>query len=124
VLENGDSLETGTMLNTDTGKLMAYEELWRILPVEGGEVVLLESVGQENKTFLGMIGRWFQGIGTTEGNVVHAKRSELVNGRWEDVFVMGDTKVVPVIQAQMKWKAGDEVDIDGRSWKVLDCVLA
>jgi Protein HRI1 len=120
MLDNGDCLETGIMLNPDTGKQMAYEELWRVLPLEGREVVLLESVGPENKTFLGRIGKWFQGIGTTDGNVVQAKRSKLVNGRWEDVFVMGEEKVLPVIQAQMKWKEGDEVEIDGRSWKVLD----
>jgi len=124
MLDNGDCLETGTMFNPDTGKEMAYEELWRILPIEGGkEVVLLESVGSHDKTFLGRIGKWFQGIGTTEGGKVHARRSELVNGEWWDRFVIGDGEKVPVIQMQAKWKEGDEVEIDGRLWKVLDCVL-
>lgn len=123
MLDTGDCLEIGTMLNPDTGTDMAYEELWRILPIEGEEVVLIESVGPRNKMFLGRIGKWFQGIGTMEGEV-HAKRSELVNGQWEDVFVMGDAKMVPVIQAQyMEWKEGDEVNIDGRAWTVLDCAL-
>jgi len=111
------------MLNPDTGTEMAYEELWRILPIQGGkEVVLLESIGLHDKTFLGRIGKWFQGIGTTEGGKVQAKRSELVNGRWEDVFIIGDGKMVPVIQVHTKWKEGDEVEIDRRLWKVLDCV--
>ena len=124
MLDNGDCLETGTMLNPDTGREMAYEELWRILPIEGGkEVVLLESVGADDKTFLGRIGKWFQGIGTSEGGKVHARRSELVDGQWEDIFVIGEGEMVPVIEVHTKWEEGNEVDIDGRLWKVLDYVL-
>ena len=124
MLDNGDCLETGTMLNPDTGTEMAYEELWRILPIEGGrEVALLESVGPHDKTFLGRIGKWFQGIGTSEGGKVHARRSELVNGQWVDIFVIGDQQMVPVIQVHTKWEEGNEVDIDGRLWKVVDCIL-
>jgi hypothetical protein len=126
-LENGDDLETGTMINPDTGELMSYEEVWRTLPVVEGHkgFMLLESMGDRDKCFVGRIGKWFQGIGTREG-VVSAVRQELVDGKeWEVKFLKGDADVVPLFNEEEggSWKIGDQVEVGGRMWQVLDCEM-
>jgi len=121
-LENGDELETGMMVNPSTGVLMAYEEIWQSIPVAGEEVILLESVGDNDKTFLGRIGIWFQGIGTKDGKV-NAVRAELKKGKWERIFVFGDEKMVPLCPGTEGWRTGDVVQVEGRWWTVRDFQL-
>ena len=118
-LPNGDDLETGTMMNPNTGQMMAYEEIWRTIPVTGKGFVLLESIGAKNKTFIGQIGNYFQGIGLIAGKL-NAKRCEFKNGNWETVFSIGDENTLPVNKAQDTWKEGDEIEFEGRLWKVHD----
>jgi hypothetical protein len=117
-LANGDDLETGSMMNPETSQVMAYEEVWRDIPVEGSGAVLLESVGSAEKTFVGRIGKWVQGIGTKAGNVC-AARYEFKDGQWEKVFGIGDGEWVPLFQED-GWKKGDQVEVGGRRWKVVD----
>ena len=119
-LENGDDLETGTMLNPRTGSMMPYEEIWRDLPVQGKSLVLLKSMGDIDKAFIGRIGVWFQGIGTENG-VVNAARRKYEGGEWRTVFSIGTDQSLPLIFEQHGWKKGDEIEIAGRWWKVLDC---
>ena len=118
-LANGDDLETGTMMNQDTRRIMAYEEIWRNTPVNGN-YVLLESVGTENKTFVGIIGEYYQAIGIMGGKV-NAKRCVFKDGSWETRFSIGDNSTLPIFQYQDEWKEGDEVELDGRLWKIRDC---
>src|ERR1700694_3902484 len=80
-LDNGDDLETGRMVNPETGKVMRYEEIWRDIPVDGEGIVLLESIGNKDKTFVGKIGKWFQGIGTVDNGKIVAARREF-DGEW------------------------------------------
>ena len=98
---------------------MAYEEIWRNKPVNGN-FVLLESVAAENKTFVGIIGEYYQGIGTMGGKV-NAKRCEFKDGRWETSFSVGDESTLPVFQYQDEWKEGEEIELEGRLWKIRDC---
>jgi hypothetical protein len=120
-LANGDDLEIGSMMNPDTGVTMAYEEVWRDVPVEGSGVVLLESIGEKDKTFVGRVGKLFQGIGTKDGKVC-AARYQLYGDKWEKVYGIGDEDMIPVFQED-EWMEGDEVKIAGRVWKVVDCQL-
>jgi hypothetical protein len=120
-LANGDDLETGSMMNPDTGAVMRYEEIWREIPVEENAVALLESVGQKDKTYVGRIGKWFEGIGTRNGKI-NAIRKELKDGEWRTVFVVGDEAHIPVFE-ETGWKVGDQIELNGRSWKVLDCQI-
>jgi hypothetical protein len=119
ILENGDELETGEMLNPDTGLHSSYEEIWRNMPPSRGGLVLLESKGKTNKTFLGRIGDVFQGIGYVNGRI-HARRQVLTRGKWEEKFLVGDAEVIPTIDEDDEWNVGDEVEFSGRIWKVLD----
>ena len=119
-LANGDDLETGTMMNPDKGRIMAYEEIWRNTPVNE-KFILLESVGTENKTFVGIIGKYYQGIGTSKEGKVNAKRCEFNNGNWETKFSIGDESALPVFEYQDNWKEGAEIELEGRLWKIRDC---
>jgi hypothetical protein len=121
-LENGDELEKGRMMNSEIGQVMAYEEVWRPLSVEGKGVVLLETTGMKDKTFVGRIGNWFQGIGTKDG-VISAVRKEYVDGKWETRFSMGKEDIVPFVEGEESWKVGDEVEFAGRTWEVIDCEI-
>lgn len=119
-LPNGDDLEIGMMMNPETGRIMAYEEIWRTIPVDGKRFILLESSGAKDKTFIGRIGNYFQGIGTTDGRI-NARRSELINGNWEVLFSIGDENTLPIIEEQESWKEGDEIEFQRRLWRILDC---
>lgn len=118
-MENGDELETGEMVNPETGLPSAYVEIWRNLPASSGGFVLLESKGETNKTFLGRIGNVFQGIGYVNGSI-HARRLVLTHCKWEEKFVVGDAAIIPMIDEDDEWNVGDEVEFCGRLWKVLD----
>jgi Protein HRI1 len=109
------------MMNPDIGSVMAYEEIWREIPVEGNTVALLESVDEKDKTYVGRIGKCFQGIGTTDGKI-NAVRKVLKEGEWRTVFVVGDEADVPVFEAT-GWKVGHHIELNGRSWKVVDCQI-
>jgi len=121
-LENGDELETGMMMNSEIGKIMAYEEVWRPLSVEGKGLVLLESSGTRDKTFVGRIGKWFQGIGTKDG-AISAVRMEYVDRKWKTRFSIGEEDVAPLVEGEESWKVGDEVELAGRTWIVIDCEM-
>jgi len=119
-LPNGDDLETGTMLNPSTGHEMSYEEIWRTLPVTTDKMTLLESSGDRDKTFLGRIGRWFQGIGVTDfDREVHAVRGEFIDGGWRTVFCVGVSGRAEYFEEKDEWKVGNEIEVNGRKWKVL-----
>jgi len=121
-LDDGDYLETGTMMNPTTGQIMAYEEIWRSLPCTTDNVVLLESSGDKDKTFLGRVGKWFQGIGTTEGQL-NAVRQEYGHGTWRTVFSIGNMGRVPLIIGEVGWKVGEEIELGDRKWKILVCEI-
>jgi len=107
-------------MNPDTGKVMAYEEVWRDIPGSGTGYILLESVGENNKTYIGRVGNYFQGIGT-QGSRVCAKRAEFKDGNWETTFSIGDGNFLPLFdEHNIIWKEGDEIECNGRLWKVLD----
>src|SRR5271169_4343123 len=108
------------MMNPNTGRMMAYEEIWQTIPATGTGFVLLESIGAKNKTFIGQIGNYFQGIGMIAGRI-NAKRCVFKNSNWETVFSIGDENTLPVVKAQGTWKEGDEIEFEGRLWRIHDC---
>jgi hypothetical protein len=58
------------------------KEIWRTLSSNEKPTVLLESIGTKDKTIMGRIGNWFQGIGTAGGKV-----------KWENVFNFGNEEM-------------------------------
>ncbi|GAA5970858.1 hypothetical protein JCM11641_004483 [Rhodosporidiobolus odoratus] len=127
-LENGDVLETGEMLNTDTGKVQPYEELWRRLPLtqtqDAGEqlqIVILESEGEGEKAFLGRVGDWELGMVDASdgfGVVRREKRGE----HWVEVYRNRAAVGLPSIEGIPPGSArtGEAIELGGRSWHVVE----
>jgi len=124
ILPNGDELETGEMLNPATGRVMAYEEIWRKLPLldTAVDAICLESVGGDGKAFIGQIGQRFQGI-FVQGESVTAVRRIYREGIWEDLYKVGKhLEELPCFNnAEDDWKPGQEVEFQKRVWIVRDC---
>ena len=76
-LENGDTVERGTMRDLDDGKVKPYEEVWRDEVAEGAECVVLElNTTTEGVRVVGLVvrlGDWCQGI-LRDGETVTVER--------------------------------------------------
>lgn len=63
--DNGEVLESGNMVNPETGKVEKYEECWVDLDLQGGKVgwVLKMEDGEKGSRGVAIrIGRWIEGI--------------------------------------------------------------
>ncbi|KAI0337270.1 hypothetical protein BDW22DRAFT_969056 [Trametopsis cervina] len=96
-LPNGDELEKGEMLNPETGKIEAYEEVWRDEMVPSGARVLVlqlqreaTEISQVHGVFL-QVGEWAQVIMRYNG-AVSARRWKF-GDRWEEVATHGDRSI-------------------------------
>ncbi|EGU11844.1 Proteophosphoglycan 5 [Rhodotorula toruloides ATCC 204091] len=89
-LPNGDVLERGEMVNPETGKIAAYEEVWRRLPLSQDDgpprIVILECVGDEadGKAFVGRVGDYKLGMVDGAGGFGVVRR-ERGDGVWRAV---------------------------------------
>lgn len=76
-LENGDTVERGTMRDLDDGKVKAYEEVWRDGVADGAESLVLQldetTDGARAVGVVVRLGDWCQGI-LREGEKVTAER--------------------------------------------------
>ena len=89
-LPNGDELETGEMINPTTGKLCAYEEVWRDEDVMPGTraVALRLSGGAAARGIFVQVGDWAQAI-VQQGREVSARRWHFVDS-WRRVASFGE----------------------------------
>ena len=74
-LENGDTLERGTMMDFDDGKVKFYQEVWRDEVVGGAECLVLQ-LNNTTTDAVGIVvrlGEWCQGI-LREGDKVTVER--------------------------------------------------
>lgn len=122
-LENGDDLETGVMKAPHLGgEMRAYEEVWRELEVEDVEVEggakgwIVEGVdaegGRERKVWCARVGGWFLGVARREGEggkyVYDAVREDLVGGRWERRYTVGDVEGLVLVRTTVDKKGGEQ----------------
>ena len=138
-LPDGDVLEKGVMLDSETGEEMAYEELWTEVPFErtspggGCDCIVLKTRDGEDgsRGMVVKVGGWCQGI-VKSGECVTVERWEWVNMQthstnrddgWEKRVRIGKGKVPCEEVLVMKdWKEGSEVHSGGVTW-VVDEVL-
>lgn len=77
-LPNGDELETGEMVNPATGRVEAYEEVWRDKTLAPGtKVVAVQLKRKDTEAVLGIfvqVGDWAQIVTKTENEDVAARR--------------------------------------------------
>ncbi|GAA5923207.1 hypothetical protein JCM1841_005930 [Sporobolomyces salmonicolor] len=125
-LPNGDVLETGSMLNPDTGLVQEYEEIWRRWPLQAGkgkgkvEVIILESRSTRGRAFLGRVGDYEIGMEDAERGfgVVRRVRRE---GEWETVCCNEAGLGLPAVPLEMAaWEQGSTVELGGRIWEVVE----
>ncbi|KAI0539854.1 hypothetical protein GGR58DRAFT_203447 [Xylaria digitata] len=104
--ENGQSLETGRMVNPATEKLTDYEEIWTDVEVEGipgpndnsegliqrprGRCIVLELKDEERQEWgvAVLLGRYFQGV-VRIGQQFGAERWLWEDGEWKRKFRIG-----------------------------------
>jgi hypothetical protein len=118
VLENGDILEKGEMVDFDDGKKKQYEEVWRdeVLAVKERRTVVLESEGEG---LVILVGKWCQGL-LKRGGVT-------VVERWrEDKLVFRSEGFQGRLCPEAAWEhakelhVGDEVKCGDVVWKVVE----
>ncbi|EPS41786.1 hypothetical protein H072_4273 [Dactylellina haptotyla CBS 200.50] len=87
------ALETGSMLNPDTGVVTEYEEVWRDKEPEAGSGVLFweygnDDTGPDNRGFLAVVERYALGVGRVNGAfwTWRAVRSEEEEAGWRVEF--------------------------------------
>ncbi|GAA5860019.1 hypothetical protein JCM1840_001843 [Sporobolomyces johnsonii] len=127
-LPNGDVLETGSMLNPDTGLVQDYEEIWRRLPLQAGRetgevgviILELESRSTRVRAFLGRVGDYEIGMEDAERGfgVVQRVRRE---GEWQTVCCNEAGSGLPAVPLKVPaWEQGSTVELGGRMWQVLE----
>lgn len=129
--DDGTTLETGSMVNPDTGRETDYEELWRDVepqPTREGAAVRCvvlqhEGEGGGGRAEVVRLGRHCQGILRGGGGAVTAERWEWEGGKgWGRTVRMGDAQLAceKVLDDGLVVQLGEEMEIEGRTWKVVE----
>ncbi|KAM0324879.1 hypothetical protein ACHAQA_007845 [Verticillium albo-atrum] len=123
------TLETGRMVNPDTGIDTPYEEVWRdpsVSGVEGRKAKCYVLVWDEGPAARGMViklGRWCQGI-IRDGDDVRAERWEWRAGPgWRRSKRVGDGTGMPcgvLLERDVKLERGNKFEHEGRRWVVAE----
>lgn len=127
ILPNGDERETGEMLNPVTGRMMAYEEIWRKLAASGSKDALcLESVDDEEpKLFIGRVAARFQGVCVRGGRVSAVRCSLDEKGQRRELYRIGedvDMMLAVPMELSIGWHSGQTVTLANRQWLIHDCM--
>lgn len=128
-LPNGDAIEKGSMPNpAKGGQVMEYEEFWRGVPTKGSSwpiAWILESQGDDKKTFLGRIGNYYVALNQPKEGAFGAVREDFEDGKWTTKYAVSATGL-PSLKAangcfdgEDTWKAGETITISGEQYKVL-----
>jgi hypothetical protein len=122
----GLTLEKGSMVNPDTGRMTDYEEVWRSVKPRrderGARCVVLETRNEEG-TVRGRVvrlGQYCQGL-LRDGDEISLERWEL-NGEWKKTVAMGP-KGLPcgqVVKEEVEWAEGATVQVEGYAWAVVE----
>lgn len=122
---DGTTLETGSMVNPDTGRDTPYEELW--LDTELDEAKSKDAcfvVKHEQGAHRGMIvklGDFCQGVARRGGEVV-AERWEKNDGRWQRTVRIGSGSLVcdELLNGVIKAENGASFTSGGETWAVVE----
>lgn len=118
VLENGDVLERGEMVDFDDGKKKKYEEVWRdeILGDRERRTVVLESKGEG---LVVLVGKWCQGLLKRDGVAVVERWKE---GKCEFRSEGFQGRLCPeeVWEQEKALHFGEEIKCGDVVWKVVE----
>ncbi|KAI0527875.1 hypothetical protein F5B22DRAFT_8362 [Xylaria bambusicola] len=137
--DDGRTLETGHMVNPDTGKMTDYEEIWRDLEPEGipedtdeqprARCVVLElkDAEREQRGMVVCLGQHCQGV-MRQGDSFAAERWQWINGEWRLKFRVGELWIpgpehiyADVISSQNKHIMGENML---QKWDVVEMSYA
>ena len=128
-LDDGTTLETGRMVNPDTGRDTEYEEIWADeTPAKspaGNVCVVLkhEDAAAESRGLVVQLGGYCQGL-VRVGSAVALERWQVDAGQFKRTVRLGDAGLRVPCQhaASSKVTQGAEMDVGGRKWTVVEVV--
>lgn len=135
-LPDGNSKETGTMINISTGKYEDYHEIWtRLDPIKsipdkyvtklepnGDDVLCVVTKVKNKENYIGSVmrlGNFFQGaLLNTKTRKVSANRYYFRDGKWDSLIEYGDeVSKLPLIDSGAVDKTYEK---DGLEWIVVE----
>ncbi|PPQ64062.1 hypothetical protein CVT24_008875 [Panaeolus cyanescens] len=117
---DGTTLETGSMMNFDTGKVEDYEEIWFDETRE--EYIGLVSAEGEAKGALVRVGEWWQGM-VYENNEFRSARWRKDGDNWEMIWGVEEDwdHGKPPGNSMLEGLAvGQEVQYAGKRWRTVE----
>lgn len=133
-LDNGDILETGEMLDPNTGRVRRYSEIWRDLPINKGSVFILEGIGTSDaptiqRAWLAKMGNYQAAVAKISEDKFLAWTAEKVAGRpgWDVTKFAGPvdaaTIVLPIEDPSPLWGVGTLFEANGITWLVKEAFM-
>ncbi|KAF9460448.1 hypothetical protein BDZ94DRAFT_1311463 [Collybia nuda] len=121
-LPDGTTLEVGEMINPETGKVTAFEEIWKDEEVVDVEAVLFVRNTAGTK-WQARVGRWQHAMGRKDGIFWAWQGEKENNGNWTvrystDVGVA--VKWLPMNEDTDDWVEGSMVQWEGDNWFILE----
>ncbi|KAJ3744904.1 hypothetical protein DFH05DRAFT_1542957 [Lentinula detonsa] len=119
-LPNGTVLEKGEMVNPETGKMTAYEEVWRDnISFVADEAVFLRNASSTG--WYARVGCWQLGLGRNCTGNFWAFQAHLIDQEWVVLYRSGMTDGVTLLPRDASdWAEGAEVNWNGDRWLILE----
>ncbi|KAJ3850627.1 hypothetical protein EV368DRAFT_44889 [Lentinula lateritia] len=121
VLSDGTVLEKGEMMNPETGKLTAYEEVWQDESSDSDQAIFLRNV--TNTSWYARVGHWQLALGRNSAGVFWAFQAHSIDEDWIVVHNLGVTaseKVTFLPEDTSHWAEGKVQEWNGDRWLVLE----
>lgn len=121
--DDGTTLEKGSMLNPDTGRVTDYDELWLdLLPPASDAVVVLVVDTPAIKGMLVRVGPLCQALARDEAGVSLERWEQNDDGLWERTVRMGGTPLPceDVVRSKVQLEKDATVPCQGELWKVVE----
>ncbi|KAJ4487731.1 hypothetical protein J3R30DRAFT_3695324 [Lentinula aciculospora] len=118
-LSDGTILEKGEMVNPETRKITAYEEVWRDEKSNSDGAVFLQNVTSNG--WYARVGSWQLALGRNSADVFWAFQAHLLDQRWDIVHSVGFTDSVTLLPEDISdWTEGEEVTWNSDRWRILE----
>ncbi|KAJ3891579.1 hypothetical protein GG344DRAFT_65309 [Lentinula edodes] len=121
VLSDGTILEKGEMMNPETGRLTAYEEVWQDESSDSNQAIFLQNV--KYTSWYARVGHWQLALGRDSAGVFWAFQAHSIDGDWMVVHNLGVTNsgtVTLLPEDTSHWAEGRVLEWNGDRWLVLE----
>lgn len=123
ILENGEILEVGKMINPATGKMTSYEESWEELAVDGTATVFVRNVS--GTRWQGQVGNWQMGMGWDSDGKFWAWQAKASGSDWTVLHSTANCAnsdlIMPLPDDKFQWiENGPNIVWQAQEWQVLE----